>query len=151
MWVRGPDGDLSTSDPLPLVTMGEGCVMHRLATDTLGYAGRDHDIVFTTFSLAALLSAVAVGLGVTLLPSRGVSDQFGVCEAESLPKSCDLWGGIYLREGIDRDVLEELADTMAEALRPRPEGLVPARAPAPWPAVAENMVDAVPVRAAVRS
>ena len=149
VWARSAAAKFGASDPVPLVTFGEGCVPHRLATTTLSHAGRDYDIVFTTYGLDAVLAAVAAGLGATLLPCRSVPTELGLRDTGTLPRSPDMWGGIYQREGIDCEVIEELGDTMAEILRPRPEEIVPARLQPAWPAAASD--PAVAVRAGSRS
>lgn len=135
VWVRGAAANFGPSEPVPLVTFGEECVLHRLATTTLSHAGLNHETVFSAFSLAALLAAVGAGLGVTLLPLRCVPVELRSQGSESLPPVPELWGGIYLRDGIDCEVLEALADAMNEALRPRPEA-VAARPEVAWPAIA---------------
>jgi DNA-binding transcriptional LysR family regulator len=150
VWVRGPAVDFSASDPLPLASFGEESLMHRMATATLSHAGRDYDTVFTTLSLAALLAGVAAGIGVALLPSRSVPAELGLRDEGSLPSAADMWCGIYLRDGIDCEVLAALADTMGDILRPRPE-VVPAR-PAWSPDVAAQALDpAIALRAGSRS
>lgn len=141
VWVRGATPDFGPGVPVPLATLGDGCVLHRLATAALSHAGRDYDTVFATFSQAALLTAVSAGVGVALLPSRSVPADLALRDSGALPKSSDLWCGIYLRDGIDCELLEELADTMADALRPRPE--------AAW--VATKSEPAFAVRASSRS
>jgi len=151
VWARGAETKFGISDPVPLVTFGEGCVPHRLATTTLNHAGRDYDIVFTTTGLDGLLAAVEAGLGVALLPCRSVPIELGLRDTGTLPKSPDMWGGIYQRDGIDCEVIEELGDTMAATLRPRPEEVVPARVQPVWPAVASTSDPAVAVRAGSRS
>jgi DNA-binding transcriptional LysR family regulator len=112
----------------------------------LNQAGRDYDIVFATHSLTHLLAAVAAGLGVTLLPSRSVPADLGLVHVASLPKPPELWCGIYLRDGADCELTEELADTMGEVLRPRPEG-VTARPQVAWPTASDPLA----VRARGRS
>lgn len=118
-WVNGPVA-YGSDDPVPLVSFGQDSVAHRLATNLLSQAGRDTDLVFTTFSVAGLLAAVGAGLGVALVPARTVADEPGLQDAGTLPEPPDVCCAIYLRDGIDLHIVEDLADTMAEALRPPP-------------------------------
>ncbi len=152
-WVRSPAFDLTTSNPLPFATLGEESVAHRVATAALNQAGRDYDTVFAAFSQAAVLAAVEAGIGVALLPSRSVPAELRLRDEGSLPRAADMWCGIYLREGIDCEVLAALADAMGEVLRPRPEVVVAPRAPAVWSpaAVAEALDPSVALRAGSRS
>lgn len=153
VWVRSPALDFAAADPVPLASFGEESLMHRMATATLSHAGRDYDTVFTTLSLAALLAGVIAGIGVALLPSRSVSAELGLWDDGSLPNPAEMWCGIYLREGIDCEVLAELADTMGEVLWPRPETVVAGRPAAAWSpaAVAEALDPSVALRAGSRS
>jgi DNA-binding transcriptional LysR family regulator len=116
-WVSGP-ATFAADEPVPLVSFGEGSVTHRLATTLLSQAGRECDLVFTTFSLAALLAAVRAGLGIALVPARSVAGDADLRDHGTLPAPPDVCCAIYLRDGMDRQRIEELADTMAEALRP---------------------------------
>jgi DNA-binding transcriptional LysR family regulator len=118
VWIRGPTTSIEASGPLPLVTLREGGLMHRAATSILNQATRDYEVVFTAFAAAALIAAVSVGLGVALLPRREISADVVICEEGSLPKPPDVFCGIYLRDGLDCEVLEELADAIANALAP---------------------------------
>ncbi len=121
VWARAEALRYDAGGPVPLVTLGEGTVAHRLSTSALTLAGCDYDVVYTTFSQSAVLAAVAAGLGVAMLAARSVPPEFRVKDDGFLHKPSEMWCGIYMREGIDREVIEELADSMAEVLRPRPE------------------------------
>jgi DNA-binding transcriptional LysR family regulator len=140
-WVRSHIHDVPSKDPLKLVLLGEESVVHKLAIETLHRARCPYDIVYTASSQRAVLAAVAAGLGVALLSARTVPLEFRERDGEFLPKAADMWCGIYLREGVDTDVLEELADATAEALRPLPDVQRSVAAePFPEPALAMRAV-----------
>jgi DNA-binding transcriptional LysR family regulator len=119
VWIKGPGATLDAGARLSVVAIREGGLMHRMATGALGQAGRDYEIAFTAFSTAALGAAVSAGLGIALLPRRDVPPDVRFCDETFLPKPPEVYCGIYLREGIDCPIIETLADTLAEALRPR--------------------------------
>jgi DNA-binding transcriptional LysR family regulator len=118
VWVRGRDTGVESTGPPRVVTMREGGLMHRLTTTILNREARDYDIVFTAFASVGLIAAVSAGLGVALLPRREVTCEIVICDEPYLPRVSDVYCGLYLREGIDCEKLEELADTLASALAP---------------------------------
>jgi DNA-binding transcriptional LysR family regulator len=118
VWVRGASTRLEANSSIPLAICGEGCALHRLATATLEKAGRNYHVVFTAPSLAEVASAVAAGLGIMpLARSRIAAADLIICDDRLLPKLPDIACSIYVREGGDRDALEQLADALAEILQ----------------------------------
>jgi DNA-binding transcriptional LysR family regulator len=126
IWVRSRAiAELDPEAPVPLVSYGEEAVCHRIAVSGLRRAGRDFDVVFTSHSLISLIEAVDAGLGVMVVPRPRVARfRLVAWEDAPLPKMPQLYCSIFIREGGDRAVLEELADHMAAELdhnRPRPQ------------------------------
>jgi DNA-binding transcriptional LysR family regulator len=126
VWVRGENTNIDIRRPIPLVSYGEKSLNRFLAITALRKAGLEWEDVFIGPSLLSLAGAVAAGLGVMVLARRRI-DPFAllVCDCASLvwddtplPKLDNVHCGIYLREGSNRDVLEQLADSIAEVLRP---------------------------------
>jgi DNA-binding transcriptional LysR family regulator len=107
---------------VPLVTLREPSMLHRVTTSALSQGGRDYEIVFTATAAVGLVAAVSAGLGVALLPRHEVPPDVEIWVDAPLPKPLDLYCGIYLRDGSDCAILEQLADTMADALRLRAGG-----------------------------
>jgi len=118
VWARGGSTRVEASGPVPLATCGDGCTLHRLAIAALEKAGRSYQIVFTAPTLGEVATAVAAGIGVMALArSRLASTELLVCEDRSLPKLPDIVCSVYVREGGDREALEQLADALAEILQ----------------------------------
>ena len=115
-WIHGPGTVIEPSGRLSVVTLNEGGLMHRITTSLLNQAERDYKIVFSAVSSNGLLAAVAAGLGVALLPRREVPPSIVICQDGILPKPPDVYCGVYLRDRLDCERLEALADAMAEAL-----------------------------------
>src|SRR5919198_852176 len=119
VWVRSDATQLESDGPVPLVSFGEDCTCRYAAVNALHRVGRECDFVFTSRSIASLEAAVLAGLGVMVLPhSRVAQTALSVWEDPPLPELSQLYCGIYLREGGDRAVLEELADEVATVSHP---------------------------------
>lgn len=118
-WIRGPKTSIDLSEPVPLVGYGDVCACHRLALMALSQAGLDHDLVFVGSSVVSLSAAVRAGMGVMPYPrSRSLNDDLSAWDDGPLPPINDASCAIHLREGGDQGVLEQVADTLAEVLKP---------------------------------
>lgn len=104
--------------PLPLLVVGESSLSRRLAVSALERAGQDYQIVYVAGSLAGLIQAAAAGLGVACWARRFLIES-GLQVFESLPRLPavpDVYGGVYLREGLDLPEVEELGDAIMAAV-----------------------------------
>jgi DNA-binding transcriptional LysR family regulator len=122
VWVKGANATIDTAGPVSLITVHESGLLHRLAISTLNQAGRESDVVFTASGTIGLIAAVAAGLGVTVLPRCEIPPELVAWDDAPLPKPFDVYVGIYLRDGMDCALLEQLADTIADILTPRRGG-----------------------------
>ncbi len=121
VWVRGPTTRIDPTRPVPLVSYGEECLFTRNAMVALRQANRDSELVFVGSSLLGLGAAVAAGFGVMALPkSRADAAGVKVWEDAPLPKLPDIFSGIYVRAGADAEDREQIAQSIAAALRPDP-------------------------------
>jgi DNA-binding transcriptional LysR family regulator len=120
VWVGLPTMRLDPARPLPVISYGEECLFHRTAVAALHRIGRDHVMVFVGATIASLCSAVIAGFGVMVCPRNRVTDMPGlsICEDKSLPLLPDVFCAVYVREGGQREIRDELADTIAGALGP---------------------------------
>ncbi|MBD7989496.1 LysR substrate-binding domain-containing protein [Brucella sp. HL-2] len=69
-WLESTDYPVSHVDPLPLVVFPPNGLYRSDMMEALDRIGRPWHVVFTSSSLASVQSAVAEGLGVSLLPTR---------------------------------------------------------------------------------
>jgi len=120
VWAGTPATRLDPARPLPVVSYGEECLFHRTAVAALHRAGSDHIIVVVGATIALLCSAVIAGFGVMVWPRSRVADMPGlvICEDKSLPVLPDVFCGVHVREGGQREIRDRLADAVAGALRP---------------------------------
>lgn len=82
-WYQGENHALADCDPLPLVAFPSDGLYRAQMTTALDSVRRGWRLVYTSSSLAGLLSAVNAGLGISLLPRRVVGS--GVQEVPTLP------------------------------------------------------------------
>ncbi|CAN7438630.1 LysR family transcriptional regulator [Brucella pseudogrignonensis] len=69
-WLESADYPVSDVDPLPLVAFPPNGLYRGDMMEALDHIGRPWHVVFTSSSLASVQSAIAEGLGVSLLPAR---------------------------------------------------------------------------------
>jgi DNA-binding transcriptional LysR family regulator len=125
-WVRGQDTDIDLTGPVPLVAYGERCLCHRVALATLQEGGLTGELVFRANTAEALRSAVAAGVGVMLLPRNHIPAELEAWDDGPLPAAPPARGGVFVRAGgAANDLLDQLADHLATALRPAAAELVP--------------------------
>ncbi|HEV2954616.1 MAG TPA: LysR family transcriptional regulator [Xanthobacteraceae bacterium] len=120
VWVRGPATVYDSTGPVPLVVQDDECVLTKLSVEALDRAGRDWEMVFRGASSASVAAAVAAGLGVSVMVERLVPAELIVWRDPPLPPLPEITCSIYLREGDDRELLEDLAQALAAAIRARP-------------------------------
>ncbi len=120
VWVRCPSFTLDHDAPVPLITLGEGSVLHRAAVAALNRAQRSFEVVFIGHSKASIVEAVRHGMGVAVV-ARGRSDLPGISvwEDAPLPPLAPLHCGVYLGESGPLPQLEELADILFNILGPQ--------------------------------
>jgi len=119
VWVRAASTVIDPAAPVPLVSYGEECLFTRNAMTALSEAGRECELAFVGSSLLGLAGAVAAGFGVMALPrTRADIPGITVWEDAPLPKLPDIFCGIYVRAGVDVEERDQIAETIAAALRP---------------------------------
>jgi DNA-binding transcriptional LysR family regulator len=121
VWVHSDATRIEPDGPVPLVSYAEDCACQRIAVSALQRAGRDCNLVYTSFNVMSLAAAVTAGLGVMVMPSgRAIQSSLSVWEDAPLPALSPLHVGVYVRDGGDRDAVEELADQLGSDLRVEP-------------------------------
>jgi len=115
VWMRAPRTEIDPRAPVPLVSHGEKCVVHRQVADALERAGRAFDLPFTETSVTSLTSAVDAGLGVMALP-RCVSQGAGLAiwDDAPLPPLPKIVCNVCVRSGAG-DVVDQFALALADA------------------------------------
>ena len=98
-WVGG-SGEQTETDKtgsLRIVCYPEGCLYRRNMLTALQRDGRNHEIIYTSPSLAGLAAAVGAGFGTTALARRIVPTGLRIIEeSPALPRLADVVVGIYV-------------------------------------------------------
>ena len=120
VWVRAASMPFEPARPVPLVSYGEECLFTRNAIGALNAIGRESEIVLIGSSIAGIGAAVAAGIGITALPrDRANISGVTIWENAPLPKLPEIFCGISVRAGGESEDRDDLADTLAQGLRPR--------------------------------
>ena len=115
VWVHSDATRLDPQRPVPLVSYGEDCACQRVTIAALRQAGRRFEFVFTSRSLVSLAAAVEAGFGVMVMPrGRAMKNELRIWEDAPLPKLPELYCGIFVREGGNREAIDDLSDHLAE-------------------------------------
>jgi hypothetical protein len=118
VWGRGASMSDPDDDPVPLVTRGDNWMNHRIAVSALERAGRSYEVTMIAPTILSLISAVRNGIGIMPFAKRRItSTDLVVCGEDALPKLPDLVSSIYVSEAGETDVLNALADEIAEVIR----------------------------------
>jgi DNA-binding transcriptional LysR family regulator len=118
VWVCAAGLAFNRGAPLPLV-LGHGAgEITRLATAALDRSGAEWEPACRIPSSLGSAPAVAAGLGIGAMLQRFVPAELAICEDPRLPPLPELTCGIYLREGAGEPRVEQLADAIAQMLRP---------------------------------
>jgi DNA-binding transcriptional LysR family regulator len=117
-WVRAKSLTLDPKAPVPMVAYTEDCLGYRVAAAALDKVGRAAELVFRGTTAGALYGAVAAGLGVMVVPPRRVPPELSVWDDGPLPPLPQVYCGVFVREVARSETLDELADHIAQTLRP---------------------------------
>jgi DNA-binding transcriptional LysR family regulator len=121
VWGKSPNLVIDPTQPVPLVSRGPEWLNHQLGVSVLERAGRRYEVVLVTPTILSLMTAVREGLGVMPFGRRRLlNTDLHVCEDTELPKLPALCCSIYVSDVGDTEVLHNLADVIAEVIRPLP-------------------------------
>jgi len=91
VWAASPAFTQQPGDPVPLVTLPQGCRHRQAGIERLEAEGRPWEIVFVSSGMAGVQAAVRAGLGLAVLPSTALADGLRAAELEpalpTLPKA----------------------------------------------------------------
>ncbi len=124
VWAAGKSLRLDPGAPVPVISYRDGCICHRAAKTALGKVGRTAVLVFCASNAEALRSAAAAGIGIMVVPRGRVPADLDVVDDGTLPPLEPVFCGVYVREGAKNEALDELAEHLAQALRPASNSLM---------------------------
>lgn len=112
VWVHAALTRIDPAAPVPLISHGDKCRMHRHVGEALERAGRAYRLSFTETSITSLASAVGAGLGVMAVPRcASLPADLAIWDAAPLPRLPEIVCNICVRSGA-----HEAADRFAKDL-----------------------------------
>jgi len=112
VWVHADLTRIDPDGPVPLVSRGDKCQMHRHVGGALERAGRAYKLSFTEASITNLAMAVGAGLGVMALPRcASLPADLSIWDDAPLPPLPAIVCNVCVRSGA-----QELADRFAQDL-----------------------------------
>ena len=118
IWVGAKTTRIAPDAAVPFISYRDGCICHRVAKAALEKVGRTVELVFRASAGEALRSAAAVGCGVMVVPRGRVPAELEAIDDGSLPPLPPVYCGVFVREGADNATIDELAEHLAQTLRP---------------------------------
>ena len=89
-------GAAADGTPVRIVCYPQGCLYRQSMIAALDGAGRAHELVYTSPSLAGLQAAVSTGFGVTVLSRRIVPKELAALDDPAMPALEDAEIGVYI-------------------------------------------------------
>jgi DNA-binding transcriptional LysR family regulator len=117
LWVTSASHSVHQEEILPMAFGRPTCHWRRAATDTLHQMGREHRILFTSWSATVIIAAVLSGLAVSVLPECALRPGMRVLgEADGFGPLPDIKIGILRGHTSKADIVDALARHIAESL-----------------------------------
>jgi DNA-binding transcriptional LysR family regulator len=117
LWVTSASHSVHQEEILPMAFGRPTCQWRRAATDTLHQMGREHRILFTSWSATVIIAAVLSGLAVSVLPECALRPGMRVLgEADGFGPLPDIKIGILRGHTSKADIVDALARHIAESL-----------------------------------
>lgn len=117
LWVTSASHSVHQEEILPMAFGRPTCQWRRVATDTLHRMGREHRILFTSWSATVIIAAVLSGLAVSVLPECALRPGMRVLgEADGFGPLPDINIGILRGHTSKADIVDALARHIAESL-----------------------------------
>ncbi|MBC2886269.1 LysR family transcriptional regulator [Ochrobactrum sp. CM-21-5] len=116
MWLESTDFPVSGADPLPLVAFPPNGLYRGDMMEALDRIGRRWHVVFTSSSLASIQSAVAEGLGVSLLPTRVVQPAHRAVPSEAGLPSIEPMEIVIRHMDNGPEQISQLAEMLAQTV-----------------------------------
>jgi DNA-binding transcriptional LysR family regulator len=118
VWICAPGLAFNPAAPVPLVLADETGEITRLATAALNRSGTEWEPACRVPSCLGCAAAVSAGLGIAAALQRFAPAEVVSCDDPRLPRLPELACGIYFREGAGEARVDQLADLLADTLRP---------------------------------
>lgn len=116
-WVTSMNHTVHEDTPVPLAVGRRSCKWRNLACSALDSAGRDYQILFTSWSATVVASAVLSGLAVSLLPECAVRPGMRILSpADGFPALAPAQIGLMRRPGAPVALVNAICGHIAASL-----------------------------------
>jgi DNA-binding transcriptional LysR family regulator len=117
-FVTSASHSVHQEEVLPLAIGRSDCTWRKQCVEALNASGREHRILFTSWSATIVASAVLAGLAVSVLPECALRSGMRVLtEADGFPRLKDVEIGVIRSRNSDRPAIEALVAHIRESLR----------------------------------
>ena len=109
-----------TRDPVPLAVSEQGCLYRNSLIHALEAAGRTWHIAYTSPNLSGIQAAVAVGLGISILPDVAITPEHRIVDTKGFTPIGHSEIALVVKENASpaaRQLAERIAD-LCDTLRP---------------------------------
>ncbi len=116
-WVSSANHPLRDSAPVPLAVGRRDCDWRQLACSALDAAGREYQILFTSWSSTVVASAVLAGMAVSVLPESALRTGMKVLtSADGFPPLPPVQIGLMKRPGLSTSLMNAITDHITACL-----------------------------------
>ncbi|OLP54572.1 LysR family transcriptional regulator [Rhizobium rhizosphaerae] len=116
-WVASANHPLAEGQAVPLAVGRRDCCWRQLAAAALDAAGRDYQILFTSWSSTVVASAVLAGMAVSVLPESALRPGMRVLsQAEGFPALPAVQIGIMKRPGLSPSLSNAISNHIVACL-----------------------------------
>jgi DNA-binding transcriptional LysR family regulator len=116
-WVTSANHPLSDDAPVPLALGRRDCLWRQLACSALDAAGREYQVLFTSWSSTVVTSAVLAGMAVSVLPESALRTGMKVLtSADGFPPLPPVQIGIMKRPGLSASLMNAITDHITACL-----------------------------------
>jgi DNA-binding transcriptional LysR family regulator len=127
VWVGATEEAFEPEGPISVFGFGDHSLSRQLSLSVLEQAKQPHERVLIARSFQSMAAAASAGLGVFAFTRRmAATTHLAMCDRSSkLPRLPDLVAGIYVRNDVGHTAIDDLADSLLNALRPADAALRP--------------------------
>ncbi len=108
-WVSSANHPIRDDAPVPLAVGRRDCAWRQLACSALDAVGREHQILFTSWSCTVVASAVLAGMAVSVMPESALRTGMKVLsQADGFPALPPVQIGIMKRPGVSLSLMNAI-------------------------------------------
>ncbi|WP_439873073.1 LysR substrate-binding domain-containing protein [Rhizobium leguminosarum] len=116
-WVGSANHPIRDDAPVPLAVGRRDCQWRQLACSALDAVGREHQILFTSWSCTVVAAAVLAGMAVSVMPESALRTGMKVLsQADGFPALPPVQIGLMKRPGLSPSLVNAITDHITACL-----------------------------------